>query len=334
MSIEKFTGELLTEQDCVIVPGFGGFIAKYIPASIHPLTHVFTPPTRQVVFNASLRNNDGILANHLVRTLQISYAEALILIERQSAQWAVALNRGEKINIKNIGLLFSDQEQNIQFIPEIGSNFLDDAFGLSPFSSQPVEKMGSLQKTSHKTSTAVPSGRKLPSSIKWAAVLLPLAALSFWGAFNTDRINNLYSNSASVLPAPAQKQTRETVNPFLVTLPKTVVISETISSEPVTETISEPVLAAEKPDVTEIEKTGVDVNNYFIITGAFAVKENAEKLVSKLNRLGYPASIEGQNRKGLYRVSIEGFPEKDAALQKMAELRKGDFPGAWLFSLR
>lgn len=325
MNIEKHLSGLLAEQDCVIVPGFGGFIANYIPAGINPVTHVFTPPSRQVAFNARLRKNDGILANHLVRSLEVSYADAVSLIEEQSVEWANTLNKGEKVVIQGIGLIFSDQENNLQFIPESNINLLDDAFGLTSFSSLPVLKHGSLQKANEKRirSSAVSSARKLPSSLKWAVVLLPLAALSFWSAFNTSKVTDLYHNFASIIPAPAESPSSKTATPFAVEIPADENNAEAIL--PVT-SIEADVIATPEPIKVE--------NNFFIIAGAFGVKENAEKLVETLKSEGYNASIAGQNRNGLFRVSIEGFSEKEIALQKTEEMRKGDFPGAWLLTLR
>ena len=325
MNIEKHLSGLLAEQDCVIVPGFGGFITNYIPAGINPVTHVFTPPSRQVAFNARLRNNDGILANHLVRSLDITYAEAVAAIEKLSVEWVNILNKGEKVIIQGIGLIFSDKENNLQFIPESNINLLDDAFGLTSFSSLPIQKLGTLQKSSEKRirTNAVSSARKLPSSLKWAVVLLPLAALSFWSAFNTNKVTNLYHNVASVIPSPAESSSTKTATPFAVNIPAAENNAEVI----VPETVKEAEVIA-TPEAVKVE------NNYFIIAGAFGVKENADKLVESLKAKGYDASIAGQNRNGLFRVSIEGFSEMEIALQKTEEMRKGDFPGAWLLTLR
>jgi cell division septation protein DedD len=325
MNIEKHLSGLLAEQDCVIVPGFGGFITNYIPAGINPVTHVFTPPSRQVAFNARLRNNDGILANHLVRSLDITYAEAVAAIEKLSVEWVNILNKSEKVIIQGIGLIFSDKENNLQFIPESNINLLDDAFGLTSFSSLPIQKLGTLQKSSEKRirTNAVSSARKLPSSLKWAVVLLPLAALSFWSAFNTNKVTNLYHNVASVIPAPAESSSTKTATPFAVNIPAAENNAEVI----VPETVKEAEVIA-TPEAVKVE------NNYFIIAGAFGVKENADKLVESLKAKGYDASIAGQNRNGLFRVSIEGFSEMEIALQKTEEMRKGDFPGAWLLTLR
>lgn len=325
MTIENQITELLKEQDCVIVAGLGGFIANYIPAAINPVTHVFTPPSRQVAFNTALRNNDGILANHLVRTLGIGYTEAVAQIEKQSLAWAAGLNRGEKISFENIGQLYADKENHIHFVPERNTNLLDDAFGLSVFSSQPVLSQERSKQAAQKAirTSAVKSGRKLPSSLKWAAILLPLAALSIWSAYDTGQMNTMHQNQATVIPAPAPSIFKSTANPFIEikkSLEAPVAQLETIDIEIEAEIPAAPEAIAE-PD------------HHFIIGGAFGVKENADRLVENLISKGHKAGIQGQNSKGLYLVSIESFTEKEIALQKTQELRNGGFPGAWLLSI-
>ena len=326
MTIEKHITELLKEQDCVIVAGLGGFIANYIPAAINPVTHVFTPPSRQIAFNTSLRNNDGTLANHMVRTLGIGYAEAIAQIEKQSHAWASRLNHGEKISFENIGQLYADKEHHIHFVPERNANLLEDAFGLSVFSSQPVlgqerSKQAALKIT---RTNAVKSGRKLPSSLKWAAILLPLAALSFWSAYNTGQMNTMYQNQATVIPAPAPVVSKSIANPFME-------IKKSLET-PVAEinTIDIEVEA----EITAIPEAIVEPDHHFVIGGAFGVKDNADRLVKNLISQGHKAGIQGQNSKGLYLVSIESFSEKEIALQKTQELRNGGFPGAWLLSIQ
>ena len=42
---------LLLENDCVIVPGFGGFVAHYSPATRVKEENIFLPPTRTIGFN-------------------------------------------------------------------------------------------------------------------------------------------------------------------------------------------------------------------------------------------------------------------------------------------
>ena len=45
---------LLLENDCVIVPNFGGFVAHYAPATYVKEEHLFLPPTRIIGFNSQL----------------------------------------------------------------------------------------------------------------------------------------------------------------------------------------------------------------------------------------------------------------------------------------
>ena len=46
---------LLLENDCVIVPGFGGFVAHYAPATHVKEENLFLPPTRTIGFNPQLK---------------------------------------------------------------------------------------------------------------------------------------------------------------------------------------------------------------------------------------------------------------------------------------
>ena len=52
---------LLGENDCVIVPGLGGFIAHYTPARRIEAENRFLSPTRIIAFNPRLKINDGVL---------------------------------------------------------------------------------------------------------------------------------------------------------------------------------------------------------------------------------------------------------------------------------
>ena len=52
---------LLLENDCVIIPGFGGFVAHLTPAVSVEEGNVFIPPIRTIGFNPQLRLNDGLL---------------------------------------------------------------------------------------------------------------------------------------------------------------------------------------------------------------------------------------------------------------------------------
>ena len=45
---------LLLENDCVIIPGFGGFVAHYASAQWVEEECIYLPPTRNIGFNPQL----------------------------------------------------------------------------------------------------------------------------------------------------------------------------------------------------------------------------------------------------------------------------------------
>ena len=58
--LERHIAKLLLDNDCVIVPGFGGFMAHHIAASYDEKNHIFLPPTRTVGFNPRLSSGAGL----------------------------------------------------------------------------------------------------------------------------------------------------------------------------------------------------------------------------------------------------------------------------------
>ena len=52
---------LLADNDCVILPGIGGFIASYEPARYDIANKTFASPKRIIGFNSAITLNDGLL---------------------------------------------------------------------------------------------------------------------------------------------------------------------------------------------------------------------------------------------------------------------------------
>ena len=131
MLIEKLIGDLLLRHNCVVVPSFGGFVAKQVSAVIDYKTGIMHPPKKSLLFNKQLINNDGLLASVLAKETGKSYDEASLEIQQQVVSWHKALNSGERINLENIGFLFLDQEKNIGFEQDRYFNLLLQSYGLS-----------------------------------------------------------------------------------------------------------------------------------------------------------------------------------------------------------
>ena len=51
--------QILLEQDCVVLPGFGGFITQYKPAELNFRTNEISPPGKKIAFNPSSLSGNG-----------------------------------------------------------------------------------------------------------------------------------------------------------------------------------------------------------------------------------------------------------------------------------
>ncbi len=130
VSVEELIGELLLRHNCVIIPSFGGFVAKQMGASIDYNNGVMSPPKKSLLFNRQLINNDGLLIAELAVSNAIDYNESTKVVRDLVESWDVQLRRGERITIDKVGFLFFDQEKNICFEQDRFFNLLLDSYGL------------------------------------------------------------------------------------------------------------------------------------------------------------------------------------------------------------
>lgn len=125
---------LMLSNDCVVVPGFGAFIAQYTSSHNCTQNSTFTSPKRNISFNASINHNDGLLANSIAKKASIPYAEALKQIEKSTTICRQALNDGSEVPFGRLGFFISNGEGHIEFIPFHHELANDDFFGLQSFS--------------------------------------------------------------------------------------------------------------------------------------------------------------------------------------------------------
>lgn len=320
MNLDKYIRELLLLHDCVILPGLGGFILSYAPAKIHNIQHVFSPPSKQIRFNRSLQANDGLLANHIAAQNNISFKKANNIIVSYVTDCHDRLNKVRTLKLKNIGILYYDQERNIQFKPDTTVNYLLDSFGLSSFHSSPLKGEVKIKRIKKEWSALNASSKK---SLGWKVlVATPAAALIIWISFNAHLLKDVQINYSSL-------------NPFIK---KDIVLSDNntylnkkdIQTLP---TITSPHRAYPQNIQTVSDSTISLKENcsYHVIAGCFRKKDNADKLVVDLNRKGFNSKIIGQNNKGLYMVCYLSSSTEDIAKGELKRIRYSFDQTAWLY---
>jgi cell division septation protein DedD len=338
VKVDKHISELLYEHDCIIVPDFGGFVANYASAKIHPTQHTFTPPSKKIGFNKNLKNNDGLLANRVASTENYTYPEALKYISRFVDNINLQLKSGAKVKLDEVGTLFLDVERNIQFEPDT-TNYLLDAFGLAEFQSPAIKRdnIGKRIEKEFKDRAAIPSENNKEKKINIKryvalALTLPLVFGLIWIPLKTDLLKNInYSNLnpfASKEVAKYKVREKSTAKELTTKDFESTTENTTVSTTPpiiVSSTIVEPV----KPDTTKVISQGVNLDfKFHLVAGCFQIKNNADKFVKELQSRNISASIIGKH-KGLFVVSCGNYATRKEAYLEQAQLKKNQ-TNIWL----
>lgn len=349
MEVRNCIGDLLTEHDCVIIAGFGGFIGHYTPARIDPVTHTFYPPAKHLLFNINLRHNDGLLAAEISRISGLSYQNATIIINDFVAECMTAIQSGESVFIPKVGRLFAGEEGTIQFEQHKSANLLPESFGLHSFISPPVGRNSAFapaMKINHGK-----SGRRrrqfLTSFRKWAAILLiPLTFAALMGILKYENLTVRFPKSSNFITSILSRfSATSLVEKKMIKPQETNLLPVSGGNAIVTETPKDTIkttlpeensgkeaqtVTAEVKPVTEDKAPVKAQGGYVIIIGAFRLQENAGKLVQELKGKGMQALIYDRSGSGLYRVALAALQNREEAIQLLATVQSSDFPDAWL----
>lgn len=128
--MEEIIPELLVRHNCVIVPNFGGFVAKTHSSTIDFDKGIMHPPYKSVLFNRQLKTDDGLLTHAIAKRESISYESAVEQIADSVHLWNQAMNEGKRVEIEQLGIFYKDDEGQIQFQQDRHFNLLLAAYGL------------------------------------------------------------------------------------------------------------------------------------------------------------------------------------------------------------
>ena len=367
MSLDPHIHYLLFRHDCIIIPGLGGFVANNRSSFLNPAHHTFTPPSKRIAFNSSLRIGDGLLANHVSKTLGISYQDAMAEIDKYVRNSMLTIANGNDLAIDQVGVLCYDAEKNLQFTPDGGINYLIESFGLTTIHSPAIKREDDNSKMLLESISKKGVVRSL-KSWRWME-LIPAAAILTWLIISPALINNIDLGNLNPFA-----QTTQRIEPLIERVSsnyeysqsttnntKTVQAIDTIatSSNAVPEeikTASEQLLATpkiennvsvgpEKETTTPIEKNisepvtkavapvanPLSVKLTYVIGGCFRDYENAVKFREEALTDGFQAAIIGENKKGLHMVSLFSSNDANRANTEMELIKQKFQPQAWLF---
>ena len=160
IALERHIEILLLENDCVIVPDLGGFMAHYVEASYDGSEQLYLPPLRTLGFNPKLKMNDSLLAQSYVESYDISYPEALTRIEKEVSEIKQQIENQGLYEIYDIGTLRLNKEGNYEFEPCEAGILTPGLYGLSALEISPIAQAPAI---SHR-SAIVSSDAKEPTA--------------------------------------------------------------------------------------------------------------------------------------------------------------------------
>ena len=183
-NMDEIIVELILEHNCVIIPSFGGFVSKDIGASIDFEKGTMLPPSKHLLFNIQLKNNDGLLTAAMSRAQGITFLEANELISKTVHTIQSDLSSGKKVSLENIGTFHYNQENILVFEQDRYFNFLLTSYGLAPLqfiSNQTIEVVQPIKNLNNKSNLWKYAA---------AACLLPFAFYSFWIPLKTNVLSS------------------------------------------------------------------------------------------------------------------------------------------------
>ena len=320
MDIERRILELLYFKECVIIPGFGGFVSNYVSASIDEDSQIFQPPTKKIGFNPDLIHDDGILVHYLSRTGLITHIEARAGVDRLHQDILEQLKIKGRYHMESIGEFSYARTGEIVFTVNSDMNFLPESYGLASFhfvktQSQEHPLLGTAVFRHGNKVLTVPVPGKEPvietrMPLRRIAMAIPLLLAVSLLPLNT-RQGLQKKSPASIIPLPSLK-----------------------IDLGVNEADNDGSASKHKDHKTGNTDVPVAFNrdSYAIVAGSFSTSDNASKLSDELAGMGHRTEIwEASN--GFYRVVIQAHESATLAREALQELQES-LPGIEFWVLR
>ena len=347
IELAKHIEVLLLENDCVIVPGLGGFIAHKRQAAYSIQKGEFMPPLRTIGFNPQLIMNDGLLE----------------LKEELFQQGQVTLN--------NVGTIYYNMNGGYAFEPAAASYFTPSLYGLESFTLpqlQPLTVSSSLKQLLPKVNEQTEKSKKHFSLRHFTRNIVAIAVAVCLFFVLSVPVENTYMDDANyaslgsismfdairnqsvatsiqttphtvVAQKAVKKQTGEKrVRNNVNTLKPVVVKTEKIAAAPAAKTVVAKTATAKAE--TKAAKSSKQVSTQpaaskktvYIIVASLPTSDDAQRELKKFQQKGYK-NCQVLESNGRFRIALDSYATSGEAYQKVQTLRKQEeFKSAWVFT--
>ena len=331
IELDRHIEMLLLSNDCVIVPGLGGFMAYHVDARFDEADGTFLPPLRTLGFNPRLTMNDSLLVQSYIEAFDISYPEALRRIEAEVEELRQHLESEDCYELNGLGTLRLNNDGNLEFEPCEAGILTPDLYGLSTFELMPLateepKATDSNEETLDETElTDEPADSAITIKMSWLrnAVAVAAAVLAFFMISTPISNNNatldVQQSAFFKLPQHHASQDDDALNPSTSATDSTTCQEESIkaSEDIVEETIATP--------------------TYTIVMASQVTQRNAEIFIAQLNKADYTkARLQTSSKTNMLRVVYGSYSSQEEAIDTLRSLRKQSkqFSDAWVLEVK
>ena len=364
IQIQRHIEILLLSHDCVIIPGFGGFIAHHVDAHYDEADRLWLPPYRTLGFNHQLTLNDSLLVQSYVEAYDMSYPDALRQIESEVEELKGILRSEGEYVMDGVGTLSVNIEGNIEFEPCEAGILSPEVYGLSDFSFKRLKDAKPLIEVTSTVSKAKvetveqdeeqypalldfttdedteEESRAVVIKMSWVrnAVAIAAAVACFFLLATPIANSNLGNKTMSQL----QGNIIYKLMPKDSNMTPAQPVSEAEEISEAKEEIKEKVVTpkdasvASNNDVKAAEVKAVEVkkDTYCIVLASQVKRSNAEEFVSQLKKRGITdARIYVENN--TLRVICGGYNNEADAYSHLNKIASDiDFSDAWVYQIK
>lgn len=343
IEIDRHIEILLLSNDCVIVPGLGGFMTHHVEARYDTEDQMFLPPLRTLGFNPQLTMNDSLLVQSYIEAYDISYPEALRRIESEVEELKQHIDAAGYYELNDIGELSLNEDGKYVFTPCEAGILTPELYGLSSFEmkaiaqAEPIVAEDQPKEKEEKDKDMMPAlgglttdeeedgEHALVIKMSWIRNTVAIAAAVLAFFLMTTPVSNSDTTQVNMgglnNPLLASKPHKPAVKPdtTIKISPDTTITKKTVAEVKKDSIVAQP----------EAAKTG-----YYIVLASYVSMKNANAFVEELHKRGF-TEAEIFIRNNVTRVVCGHFETQNAAYNHLNRWRdnKG-FEEAWVLKLK
>lgn len=233
--LSKMVKELILDNDRVVLPGLGSFVAEIVPSTFSDKGYTINPPYRRLYFRSKPDEGDG-LVKFYAETNNIDQTMAERIIRDFVAELKTLLHTRKTVVFPGLGRLRATKENNVFFVADEDLDIYPAGFGLEPVS------LKTHQETKEEVAAAV------------------------------EDLKSFLSEPETV-PEPIAEPAPEPI-PEPEYIPESVVLPEPVSEpeqEPVLEPTPEPVIEEPSPELETVPDEVVPIEKKRNVRKAFII---------------------------------------------------------------